>query len=176
MSKERIAVIISEIQYWKEHKLLPEEYCNFLLALYTNGEGIGENEKYKNRSSVRTFLQVVLMVLLLPFSFLVIYFTKFPSVLQLSILILFLSYSFWCFLYYKKKNIRIMHLSLVITLMLILLSTFFIGNLTRNAAIVNTVIFLNFLFWMGLSWKNKWNYLMITAIIGIMFTIIYNVL
>lgn len=30
-------MIISEIQYWKQNKLLPEHYCDFLTTLYSQG-------------------------------------------------------------------------------------------------------------------------------------------
>lgn len=38
MEKDRKALIIKEIIYWREHQLLPAHYCDFLLALYTEGE------------------------------------------------------------------------------------------------------------------------------------------
>jgi len=31
-------MIISEIKYWKQNKLLPEHYCDFLITLYAQGE------------------------------------------------------------------------------------------------------------------------------------------
>lgn len=41
MNPQRKRIIISEIKYWKQSKLLPEHYCDFLIALY--GQGDGEN-------------------------------------------------------------------------------------------------------------------------------------
>ncbi|WP_339250599.1 hypothetical protein NSQ43_12295 [Sporosarcina sp. FSL W8-0480] len=38
MSIQRKKTIITEIKYWKENKLLPEHYCDFLITLYTQGE------------------------------------------------------------------------------------------------------------------------------------------
>lgn len=34
-------VILNEIAFWKQNKLLPEHYCDFLTALYAQGEGEG---------------------------------------------------------------------------------------------------------------------------------------
>ncbi len=45
MDETRKQIIINEIEYWKEHHLLPEQYCDFLLALYTEGNGIEKKEK-----------------------------------------------------------------------------------------------------------------------------------
>ena len=39
MDENRKQIIIKEIGYWKNNKLLPEQYCDFLLALYTEGTG-----------------------------------------------------------------------------------------------------------------------------------------
>lgn len=39
MDQQRKAAIIHEIKYWKDNHLLPEHYCDFLLALYTEGTG-----------------------------------------------------------------------------------------------------------------------------------------
>lgn len=39
MNPQRKRVIISEIKYWKQNKLLPEHYCDFLIALYAQGDG-----------------------------------------------------------------------------------------------------------------------------------------
>ncbi|MDW0117374.1 hypothetical protein QTL97_10545 [Sporosarcina thermotolerans] len=38
MSNQRKKTIITEIKYWKENKLLPEHYCDYLITLYTQGE------------------------------------------------------------------------------------------------------------------------------------------
>jgi hypothetical protein len=37
MTNEKKKIIIQEIYYWKNSRLLPETYCDFLLALYTEG-------------------------------------------------------------------------------------------------------------------------------------------
>ncbi|BAQ11401.1 hypothetical protein OXB_2930 [Bacillus sp. OxB-1] len=42
MSVQRKKIIISEIRYWKQNKLLPEHYCDFLITLYAQGEEVQE--------------------------------------------------------------------------------------------------------------------------------------
>ncbi|GAB2573182.1 hypothetical protein [Gracilibacillus alcaliphilus] len=44
MKQDRKQIIISEIQHWKENQVLPEQYCDFLLALYSQGEEPTEKE------------------------------------------------------------------------------------------------------------------------------------
>ncbi len=38
MNPQRRRLIISEIKYWKQNKLLPEHYCDFLITLYAQGQ------------------------------------------------------------------------------------------------------------------------------------------
>ncbi len=38
MNDRKKTLIISEIKYWKQNKLLPAHYCDFLIALYAQGE------------------------------------------------------------------------------------------------------------------------------------------
>lgn len=51
MNTQRKKIIISEIKYWKQSKLLPGHYCDFLIALYSQGEEM-DNEEVKTSSSI----------------------------------------------------------------------------------------------------------------------------
>lgn len=42
MSNQRKQIIINEITFWKQNKLLPEQYCDFLMTLYTEGQQLEE--------------------------------------------------------------------------------------------------------------------------------------
>ena len=37
MSNQRKQIIVNEIAFWKQHKMLPDHYCDFLTSLYTGG-------------------------------------------------------------------------------------------------------------------------------------------
>ena len=52
MNQQRKRIIISEIKYWKNNKLLPEHYCDFLITLYAQGEE--ETEEIKVPKSILT--------------------------------------------------------------------------------------------------------------------------
>lgn len=54
MDEARKETVIKEINYWKTHQLLPEHYCDYLLALYTEGEG----EKLANKHSTPYYLLI----------------------------------------------------------------------------------------------------------------------
>ena len=37
MSNPKKQIIMNEIAFWKQSKLLPEQYCDFLMTLYSEG-------------------------------------------------------------------------------------------------------------------------------------------
>ncbi|MBS2969726.1 hypothetical protein J9317_13215 [Metabacillus sp. KIGAM252] len=84
MKIERKQIIIDEIKHWKINKLLPETYCDFLLALYTGGKQ-EEPVKKKKRSAL---IMPYLILLLLPLS-LFIYFTEMNPPMQIGLLTVF---------------------------------------------------------------------------------------
>ncbi|QGH34956.1 hypothetical protein GI584_13315 [Gracilibacillus salitolerans] len=68
MDEERKQTIINEINYWKTHQLLPNQYCDFLLALYTEGEGAKEeNREAKQAPYFLLFYFLNTLLILLPF-------------------------------------------------------------------------------------------------------------
>lgn len=44
MSLQRKQIILNEIAFWKKNKLLPEHYCDFLTALYAQGETVTQEK------------------------------------------------------------------------------------------------------------------------------------
>ncbi|MFB1080640.1 hypothetical protein [Jeotgalibacillus sp. JSM ZJ347] len=50
MDKKRRETIVHEINYWKQNKLLPDAYCDFLMNLYTSGEGEFEEAEIRKKS------------------------------------------------------------------------------------------------------------------------------
>ncbi|PAV29042.1 hypothetical protein CIL05_13765 [Virgibacillus profundi] len=178
MSDNRITTIVKEINYWKQHNLLPEVYCDFLLALYTKGENEEVPEpSYTKAGKIMLIIQLILLLLLLPFSFLVLYFTQFHLILQISILFLFLCYSFWIYVYFKKSENGFYHIALITNLIIILMATVYLCKLYFDLInLLYIVIMLNFIFWLLVSYKNKIKYLMVCSVLGILFTVSYIVL
>ncbi|WP_099158530.1 hypothetical protein [Virgibacillus ndiopensis] len=179
MAEERIATIVKEINYWKQHKLLPDMYCDYLLALYTNGTGVSENDALveKRKIKISLIIQIILQFLLVPFSFLVIYFTEFHPIMQLSILFLFVGSSYWQYRSFKLADNILFHLSLIIFLLLILLTSVFISQvLTSVQWLTAMIILLHFIGWVAWSKQKRLLYLRVIGIIGIIFTSFYIVL
>lgn len=63
---------MAEIKYWKQNKLLPEQYCDFLVALYSNGDKIDVKEiKVSNSVLIREKKKrvgIILLILILAMS------------------------------------------------------------------------------------------------------------
>lgn len=72
MTKQRKQIIVHEIKYWKQNKLLPEHYCDFLITLYTQGEQTEDADespailqKEKRRKRVKNFAAAFVALLLI---------------------------------------------------------------------------------------------------------------
>ena len=177
MAHERKSVIIDEIKYWKDHQLLPKEYCDFLLALYTEGADTSEQEPSKKRipfKDIGSLLYVLLLLSLLPLSFLVIHFTELSILMQTGLLLFFLGFStlnIWFF--YRKNSIQVHVAIIVFLLLLFLYSAYFSNEWTNQAWINHSIIVLNCLIWIGFGMKQKLSYLIASGIIGIIIWCLY---
>lgn len=79
MSNQRKQIILNEITFWKQNKLLPEHYCDFLSTLYTEGNheakkvsnaaaSIKGKEKRKHKTLSITFPAIALLMVVLLFA------------------------------------------------------------------------------------------------------------
>ncbi|MCD7033070.1 hypothetical protein LRR81_02430 [Metabacillus sp. GX 13764] len=176
MEQQRKAIIIQEIIYWKENKLLPSAYCDFLLALYTGGQEASEPEgtaAAKNRTAIRSTLFVTFLPLaFLAGALLVIYFTKLPAVLQIAIAGCF----FICNagVIYAARKTRGMVLPLGTGAALLLLLSMYAASLlmpdSRHAAAA--IVLINCILWVltGIKFKAKVLFF-ISAAIGFSFVL-----
>src|SRR5690625_100734 len=171
MPNERSKIIIREIHYWKEHNLLPEVYCDFLLSLYTQGE-----RKVQKISPLLIF-NTILLLPLIPISLVVIYHTEIHPILQIGILTLFLTFSIWSYKNFKNQQYFFSYLALVIVLILILLLSLCLAKLaTIPALFFPFIILMNFISWLIIGYKRKHKLLKIKGILALIFTSFYIIL
>ncbi|MGL4820278.1 MAG: hypothetical protein ACRC5C_09875 [Bacilli bacterium] len=64
--EQRKKVIIDEILFWKQSKLLPESYCDFLLTLYSEGDDAALRRKWN--IPVRSMLLSMVLAMFLPYA------------------------------------------------------------------------------------------------------------
>jgi len=104
MDQEKRKVIIREIEQWQRSKLLPDQYCDFLLNLYVDAEADREPANFSGRAvkaiglaSWRQWLLV--FVIFAVIFFVALYFSVFHPVLQIALI----STSIILFLFFGQR-------------------------------------------------------------------------
>ncbi|WLV23583.1 hypothetical protein QR721_07955 [Aciduricibacillus chroicocephali] len=176
-NKERIPIIINEIHYWKKHRLLPAAQCDFLLALYTNGEEAKNQAALQGGNRIVFPLQLLALLVLVPFSFIVIYFTKLSAILQMPILFILLLPALLLYIFMIKREHPLRNLALTVLLMLVLIISVFIGNTYfKGPLTTELVIALNSVGWFIYGRLKRLPYLKVTGVLALLFVIVYTVL
>ncbi|MEK5441803.1 hypothetical protein [Fredinandcohnia sp. FSL W7-1320] len=162
MNQDRKKIIINEILYWRKNKLLPEAYCNFLLSLYTEGEGI-ESTKENQKTP---FVLIIVIGSLLPVLLLVTYFTEISTNLQMVLNFIFLII---CILglITQRTNSLFVHIGSIILALFILLLTANVSELIfkGQALYLIGMIFLNCIGWIFVGVILKMRYFLIAGIL-----------
>ena len=111
MDKEKNRIIIHEIKKWRRSRLIPEQYCDFLLNLYSEGEASSRGPRFEFAPALEPLRQsrgglwLSAGAVALLFAFIVFNFNSFHFLLQISIFgfsVIFL-YLMGFLLNFKKK-------------------------------------------------------------------------
>ncbi|MDH5160155.1 hypothetical protein [Heyndrickxia oleronia] len=176
MNSSRKEVIIKEIIYWKEHKMLPDHYCDYLLALYSEGEfENNHNDRMKSNKLVnRLSLFLILIGALLLISLFVIYFTELAFVLQMMILTSFVVLLLILGIYYSKKETWYYIFYISSAILLLLLSVQLTDKFFYHYSIALLItLFLNCILWVATGWKLKLLFFTVSGVVGIITLTIY---
>lgn len=165
MDQSRKKIIVNEIKFWKENRLLPEQYCNYLLALYSEGEEIEDKPKRKETKIhplyLLSFLPLITFIC-------VYYFTEFSIFFQLPILVICLIGN-GLFLFLCKKKELNEQIPLATSLFLLLLESIYISKLlTTSTMILFSIVSLNCILWIVIGSKWKLVYFIISGIVGLL--------
>lgn len=158
--------------------MLPEKQCDYLLALYTEGEGVAAGSgPAKSRFGVFIYIHCFLVALMIPLSFLLIYFTEFGTTLQLGFLLLFLVYAIFISAYFIRKGSRVRNFPFIITLLLLLIAVSYATTaFTESRSITIAAIILCFVIWFMAGRKMKMKYVSTSSAVGIIFVVLYAIL
>ncbi len=179
MSNQRTEIIIQEINYWKEHKLLPDVYCNFLLALYTKGENeIGSSvDDGGRRAGLKAIFQLIAQFCLLLLTVTILNMQHINQYFQVVFLVLSFIGILLLFKRLNNKRDIYFHLSTVILLVHLFFISVFLGNQYLNMQFSTMIIILcNFICWFVIGRKYRLSYLLIISSLLTIFTIIYTFL
>ena len=179
MSLQRKQIIMNEIAFWKKNKLLPEHYCDFLLALYAQGENqedeqvekaskavLAKKQKYK----VILYSVVGLLTVLLLASLFVVTTTIFIPIILVAIAIL--SFLYITIKLVKNKSVMAPLLFVCSALLLLGLSfkvwDIYFGD---EPLVLIGLIFGNCLIWLFSGLLMKLVYFSISGILGLLLII-----
>lgn len=175
MENSKTEIIIKEIKYWKEHRLLPEHYCDFLLTLYTEGDESKQNTKNFSLKSMLFHFWIYFLIAQLPITFLVIYFTEMSYVLQMFLFLIFIVISIVSAWFLYKNNSKYVHIPMIVgALISFLVSVHFIGYTFPDQKLIMLFnILVNCILWIVLGIKMKMSYFVISGGIGAIILIFY---
>src|SRR5690625_1687177 len=101
MGEERNRIIIEEIEMWKKNRLLPEMYCNYLLALYSKGDKKTiTTQKFPFQGIPLILIQFCILIITLFF----IYGNFLTTFQQLTLLTLIIATAYLIIHKYKSKQ------------------------------------------------------------------------
>jgi len=164
MDENRKQIIIKEIGYWKNNKLLPEQYCNFLLALYTEGTGLNEkSNKLKNGK------KVFLCLLIIPIIVFIVYFTELSLILQIVFAIVFILIGIYLTFYLRRSGL-LFHIPLIISALLLLFVSveLTLTNFPKSTIILYSILMVNCFMWLIGGWKFKQIYFTLSGVLGLL--------
>ncbi|QED48669.1 hypothetical protein [Cytobacillus dafuensis] len=173
MNETRKKIIVNEIVNWKKNRLLPEQYCDYLLALYTEGnqqeemEGSGKNKNFFWENHY-------LFLLLIPLSVFLIHFTELSIILQMTFSLLFVFTAILFTFYFFRKGI-LLQIPLFVAALIILLASveFFSSVYPDSPLLLYFNLIINCIIWMITGWKLKLPSFSISGILGFILIVIF---
>jgi hypothetical protein len=181
MSLQRKQIIMNEISFWKKNKLLPEHYCDFLLALYAQGENNGDEQTENASKAVLAKKQKTKVILYTIVGLLtaILLASLFVSSTAIFIPIILVAIAILSFLYIAIKLVKnksvMAPLLFVFSALLLLALSFKVWDIYfgDNPLLLIGLIFGNCLLWLFSGLLMKLIYFSISGILGILLIIGY---
>ncbi|WLR56307.1 hypothetical protein LC048_05130 [Mesobacillus subterraneus] len=155
MDDHRRKIITNEIKYWKQNRLLPEHYCDFLLNLYTGGSSEAETTSRYTPSRSKGIISLILIGLL-SFSVFLFYFTELSLFLQTALILFFGMTTLTVAVFMVKKSFYELVPLLTCALLLLITSVQAAEIIfPKHPVMIYIVTGLNCLVWVtaGMRWK-----------------------
>ncbi|HWK24424.1 MAG TPA: hypothetical protein VNS08_15455 [Ureibacillus sp.] len=181
MADSRKKIILNEILFWKQNKLLPEQYCDFLITLYSEGKEL-ELEQISHKKSIKakqkqkkiilcTVVSILVIALLLSL-FLVSKMTWIVGII-VGITAIFLMISAYRFSRKKEMIAPILHIASAL-LLLGLSVKISIEYFPENQIVLYSFLIINCLLWFFTGYKYKLMYFTVSGILGAVVIIGYQ--
>jgi hypothetical protein len=167
MNESRKQIIINEIIYWKKNRMLPEHYCDFLLALYTKGNGLqNQSEKSRLRKNI------LLLFILIPIGIFLFYFTELSLTLQIVFGFILIIMGI-LLTFYSTKRGMLFQIPLIMTAFLLLFVSVQITviHTSDDSSMLYIVLAINCFIWIFTGLKLKQIYFTISGTAGLILLI-----
>jgi hypothetical protein len=122
MDETRKKIIIQEILYWKNSRMLPDQYCDYLLALYNEGEEVQRQDKKAARPRTRMVLPYLGIGFIIMLTLFLNYFTELPYEMQIGLSLFSIIVLVLASIYFSKR-VWSYHIPLIGAAFLFLLAT-----------------------------------------------------
>lgn len=184
MSNPRKKIILNEILFWKQNKLLPEQYCDFLMTLYTEGnddeldQEISHKKAVKSKEKRRTMM-IYLLVLLVSIALLVILFmnSQVTEIMILLIGVLSIAFIISAFKLGRKKNMLAPLFQVSAALLIFGFSVkISLTYFEQKEWVLYTLLIANCLLWLLSGLKLKLLYFTVSGALGLIVLIGYKLI
>lgn len=184
MTNPRKKIILNEILFWKQNKLLPEHYCDFLATLYAEGNDLEVLEEAHPKRAVlpsekRKMSFVAISVFIGIIALLFVYFTVPSLTIILTIVVAIAAIALFIVAFKTAKTNSflspVFHVFAAILLFCVsiqICTTYFIGN---NLALFG-LIAANCIVWLWSGIKMKLLYFTISGALGLVVLVGYYVM
>ncbi|MDQ0218278.1 hypothetical protein ELQ35_12700 [Peribacillus cavernae] len=122
MNEVRKKIIIQELHYWKHSRMLPEQYCDYLLAMYSEGEDTQQQDGKSAGITARMMIPYLSVAIIILLTLFLNYFTQLPYRMQISLSIISILTLLWASFFFSKRFYHY-HIPLIGAAFLFLLAT-----------------------------------------------------
>lgn len=171
MSKDRMKIIIEEIEYWKKYNLLPEQYCDYLLTLYTKGEE-KPNVHIASRIRAVDMIRIVLMFFMI-FLASIVFLAEIDALYQTILLITLTLFAQVLYIFIHDRLTQFPYALTVLLILYLLVSIQVTRMVYPQIYAIIFILFTNFIAWFVLSILKKVKYLKVLSIFAIILTVLY---
>ena len=183
MTNPRKKIILNEILFWKQNKLLPEHYCDFLATLYNEGQDEVSEEEAKAKQAIlaqekkrNTIITTALMIgTVLTFIGMFI-FTTFSWVFtMLGIIVTTLLFVRASVVQMRAPSLAILYHIVAALLVFSLTVSLAITYFPHHNMVLISVLIGNSILWLVVGLKRKLVYFTISGICACVVVIAYSV-
>lgn len=183
MTNPRKKIILNEILFWKQNKLLPEHYCDFLATLYSEGNDIEEMEEAHHKRAVlpvekRKMLIIAVSIFIGIVALLSVYFTVSYLTLILTVVVVAAAISLFILAFQTAKTNGLLAPVFHVFAAILLFSAsiqMYMNYFSGNNIALFSLIATNCIVWLLSGIKMKLLYFTVSGVIGLVVLIGYYV-